>query len=111
VHGHDLSTVSAFNCGFDVHATGRDRRHADRCSRRARPPADAGGLFSRRVAFHRQHHLSSLFRKLIANSSTSKSAAIRPFTSGLAGANHPRQFRLNQKFRRLSAWHPAPHTC
>jgi hypothetical protein len=43
--GATLPTVSSFNGGFDVHATGRDRRHACRCSRRRGTPADAAGLF------------------------------------------------------------------
>lgn len=63
----------------------------------ARRPRRRRGPFSRRVALPRRHHLSSRFRKLIANSSTAKSAAMRPFTSGLAGANHPRTFSLHQK--------------
>lgn len=95
--GATLPTVSTFNGGFDVHANGRGRRHACRCSSRARRPRRRRGPFSRRVASPRRHHLSSRCRKLIANSSTSKGAAMRPFTSGLAGANYPRTLSLHQK--------------
>jgi hypothetical protein len=95
--GATLPTVSSFNGGFDVHATGRDRRHACRCSRRRGAPARRRGPFSRRVALPRRHHLSSRCQKLMADSSFLESAAMRPFTSGLAGANHPRAFSLHQK--------------
>ena len=43
--GATLPNVSTFNSGFDVHATGRDRRQAYRCSRRRGAPADGAGLF------------------------------------------------------------------
>ncbi|PAW74892.1 MAG: hypothetical protein B9S26_00045 [Opitutia bacterium Tous-C4FEB] len=109
--GATLPTVSTFNGGFDVHATGRDRRHAYRCSRRRGAPADAAGLFHAALLC-----LAGITFPLVAESSWQIPQPQRAQRYGRSTRNSPARITparspSTKKFRRLRAWHPAPHAC